>query len=247
MKNRPWPDALRAQLNRQGLPPKHVRRLMDELADHYSDLMEEKTMNACGTNPETVENRLGKPDELAKAAAANYRGSRFAGRHPWLAFLVAPLPAMVLAWAATMIVAIGLFEAIPSVLGDAYETEGKAISEWPAGLVWAVHAFDFSLRFVVPAAVTVLFCWLVRRSGRRARWALVACGLLAVFASGLQTAWEWPTAGQQGRYTVGFGANLSPHVPEPGYLLQFAVPLAVGIAFTFFWCRRRPPELTCAR
>jgi hypothetical protein len=229
-----WSESLRAELAAEGIPRRYIDRLMDELADHETDLMEEKTMNACATQSDTVDRRLGQPRELAQAAAVNYRKARFVGRHPWLTFLVTPLPVLILTWIALGYVTMGLYEGLPLLLGDAYRVEGKMLSQWPRVLVWGVYVFDCMLKFVLPAAVVLMFCHLARWSGRTARWAILAGGLVAVFASGVQTALESPaTPGQQGRYTVGFGLSLSPHLPELAYVAQFAVPLCIGLAFVF--------------
>ncbi len=245
MKNQRWLDALRAELIKQGLPKRYIRRLMKELADHTLDLMEEQEMDDRKNDCAAMENHLGKPQELAEAAVANYRAAKFVGRHPWLTFLVAPVPVMVLTWIGFVLIGGGLLNALPSILGDAYDVEGKAASEWLPLLIWMVRAFDYTLRFVPSAAVVVVFCYLVRRSGRSFRWALAACGLVAVLSAGVQTQLTLSDVPGESAYRVAFGLPLGLSIPSMTTIVQFAIPLAIALILGLRHVRyRRQLELT---
>ena len=81
MDNQPWLDRVREQLARQALPPSYIKRFMEELTDHFNDLMEENMEG-------DVVSQLGQPEQVAGAAAVAYRQHRFLGRHCWARVLV---------------------------------------------------------------------------------------------------------------------------------------------------------------
>lgn len=49
---------------------------------------------------------LGSASEIVAAATSEYRRRRFSGRHPWLAFVVAPILTLPLLWAASMLLLV---------------------------------------------------------------------------------------------------------------------------------------------
>ena len=236
MKNRPWLDAIKADLTRQGLPPEYIERLMEELNDHAFDLMEEMKMNTETTHTVTPQQRIGTSDEIAEMATVNYRQTRFAGRHPWLTFFIAPIPTTALMMFVFFLLALGLFETIPWLLGDTWQVEGKAIDQWPAGLVLLARLLDLAIKFLPSVLAVIWFCRLARRGGRSIRWALPACLLVAWFSSLLQTTMQLPQiAGERGLYTVSLGFTLFPQLPKPICVLQFVVPLVVGLFLVFLY------------
>ena len=95
-KRRPL-EKIREELVRQGLPCQYIERLVSELDDHFSDILEERktSMNTAGKltiAPTHVEQQLGNPEQLAAFAADQYHARTFWGRHPWITFVIAPLP-----------------------------------------------------------------------------------------------------------------------------------------------------------
>src|SRR5262249_4843710 len=92
-------DTLRTHLLRRGLPRHYVRRVVGELEDHQQDLLDEQTIlpTDSGTAP-TPHERLGDLTALTDRIVAEYQSRRFAGRHPVLAFVVAPIPLALAFW-----------------------------------------------------------------------------------------------------------------------------------------------------
>ena len=100
-----WLNEVAQVLRRQGLPGAYTRRFMDELADHCEDLCQETA--SMDANSLTV--RLGSPEELAGRAVVEMRHRTYAGRHPFVTFVAAPLPT-----AALLLIALCLlFSASP--------------------------------------------------------------------------------------------------------------------------------------
>src|SRR5205814_320 len=87
MDSRRWPEELRRSLRQQNLPRAYVDRLVEELSDHSIDLQTENpSMDA-----QVALDRIGSADKIAAVASCEFRRRTFASRHPWLAFVVAPV------------------------------------------------------------------------------------------------------------------------------------------------------------
>ena len=103
-------NALRKELLRSGIAPRHVRRTIEELEDHYEDLVEQ----ALGDGASRMEahssasERLGRVGDIAMAVQAQPELRSWAFRFPRLAALVYP------------ITYLALLPAAPVFLGYAY-------------------------------------------------------------------------------------------------------------------------------
>lgn len=89
---------LRERLLRAGVAPRHVRRYLSELADHFTDLRAEEE-RAGRSRPDAeaaARARLGPVDELARAMVEQRQFQSWCARAPWAMFGVGPL----LFWAA---------------------------------------------------------------------------------------------------------------------------------------------------
>jgi len=86
-------NELRERLLRAGVAPRHVRRYLDELADHLSDLRAEE--ERAGRSRDDAEaaalSRLGGMDALSKAMTERRQLQSWCARAPWAAFGLAPL------------------------------------------------------------------------------------------------------------------------------------------------------------
>jgi hypothetical protein len=130
MPGQPWLEALRGDLARRGLPPGYVKRFLRELEDHVEDISQEQEeimrTDAQGTTMESnaalsVEERLGGREQLAEQAVAEFQRANFAGRHPVWTFLVAPIPAALIAWVLFYVVFVFGIEGLAWVAGGGVE------------------------------------------------------------------------------------------------------------------------------
>ncbi len=84
---------LREHLLRAGVAPRHVRRYLNELADHFADLQAEE--ERAGRNPADAESaalgRLGSMDGLAKAMIEQRQFRAWSVRAPWAMFGLGPI------------------------------------------------------------------------------------------------------------------------------------------------------------
>jgi hypothetical protein len=91
---------LRERLLRAGVAPRHVRRYLAELADHFADLRVEEQRP--GRSPADAESaalaRLGSTDDLAKAMIEQSQFQSWCVRAPWAMFGLAPALVLAAAW-----------------------------------------------------------------------------------------------------------------------------------------------------
>jgi hypothetical protein len=217
-------EALQGELFRQGLPAAAVARLLDELADHFEDLQaEDKEAGGMATIQE-IEPRLGHPRMLAEVAGAAHRNSYFLGRHPIWGCLVAPVPLVLLCFAACVATVIGFGYCADLILDKSFGLEGKSADQWPAIAVGLAHGIVYFLRFVPPILATVIMTWKVRQAGLANKWLWISFCPVAVIAASFLAILQLPQVGTGGNLTMGL--NFPMHVQS---LLHVIAPLAIVI------------------
>jgi hypothetical protein len=232
---RRWLDELQAHLVRQRLPPRYVARLVAEMSDHFHDFLEDR-MSTDAKDLRGFADHLGKPRDIATAAASEFRGRTFSGRHPLVAFLALPIVTVPLLWAAIVIVLLLGTKALGIDSGGA--NLGGPLSAW---LTANMHPISFSILVVPAATAAFVFCRLACRAGLGWKWSVLACMVVALL-SGL--AWlniVLPTVGAKGQITFGLGVALHPSIFQ---FARFAVPLAIGL-WTIWRQSKRSTALTC--
>jgi hypothetical protein len=139
MDSQPWPEQLRCELSRQGLPPQYIDRLVEELADHVLDSQtEHASMEA-----QPAFERLGTTTHLAAAARREFDRHTFAGRHPVLTFVLGPIAFVPLLFVACMllffgvgwVIATGLEFAAPEALSQISDETRHRIEPWFAAVL----------------------------------------------------------------------------------------------------------------
>jgi hypothetical protein len=219
-----WREELLCELARRRIPRQWQARLLEELADHLTDLKEETMSTSSGplTPPEA---RLGRPQEVAAAAAAEYRKLGFFARRPVLTYLLGPLVAVPAAVVGFLLVAMPLLELGLEGAWRLGGGEPPPVSDAAANAM--VGAVVYAARFVPFALIAWLYCRLARRHGRGWRCVMSACAVVAVYAGLFDVTMQARTAQQSG--TLMMGLALPP--AELVHLAQAAAPLAVGAAF----------------
>ncbi len=215
MATRKWLDEVALALRRQGFSGAYIRRFTEELADHCEDLLQEHDR----MDANLLVERLGLPDDLAHRAAKGLRQRTYAGRHPLVMFVAAPLPT-----AALLLVGLcAAFLLVLSVLPEGAANENY-VPDWAElvmqGIVW-------TMRFAPFVAGAVLFCHLARRAFCGLRWSFVACALVALLALVFMVSFTLPTNGPgSGALTLGFGLP-----PRPAQWIQVLPPIAVWLVY----------------
>jgi hypothetical protein len=120
-------ERLRDRLLTAGVSPRHVRRYMAELADHFDDLEAAAKSSGNARPQESALERLGSPDDLARAMIVRSEFRAWTARAPWAVFLFGPAALL------------AIIDAIPLLLGVIVAFVGaqrRMRPLWPlAGLV----------------------------------------------------------------------------------------------------------------
>jgi len=213
-----WLDRFAAELRKQRLPAGYSARLLEELADHVSELEQETTSMDAQV---LLEERIGSPEAVAAGARSEYVRRTFAGRHPVLTFGIAPLfaaigsllAAIFVAWLAVWMVAM----TTPQLLAE---------KNPPNTFQWGVV---YSVLWFVRLAPFGLTAWMFARAGRRLQcphWGFLACAIVATLAFVFWMNVHTGTAEVQGQVFLGLAIQRFPH---PEQFLQAALPLAIGL------------------
>jgi hypothetical protein len=174
-------EQLRRRLGELGCPRMQVRRLVQEVADHHEDLKQAALSEGLSeANAEAHANaQLGDPVALAEHLMVMLLRSSWWGRHSLIAFCLLPLLAVPVLW--TLFLMLGL--SLEFALGFGWDWKKLHVAtDNPVAfhhLVLALHGADY----VAIALVTLLFCWLARRSGVSLKWMVIACAICSLYAS----------------------------------------------------------------
>jgi hypothetical protein len=171
----PWLERYRRELERRGVPLSFQKRFMEELQDHLIDLTEEITMSENippDTLSRTITDRLGAPEHVATATAAEYARGRFAARHPFVMFGVMPLPVTLF-----LVVMLG----IPfMLLFDIFGIPGEVIPR--SVLVALAYTMMWLCRIVPFATAAALFSRAYAQSKVSEWWFVAAAAQVLAFA-----------------------------------------------------------------
>jgi hypothetical protein len=196
---------------------------MDELADHCEDLYQE----TASMDASSLTVRLGSPEELAGRAALEMRKRTYAGRHPFVTFVAAPVPT-----AALLLVGLGLcFLLVVSFVPDTPAVDGRV----PWWVVTVMQAVVWAMRYLPFVAAAILFCHAAKRSVCGSRWSFVACALVAVLAGLFAVNLTLPTSAPgSGSLMMGFVVP-----PGPAQWLQALAPFAIWLLYARHDFRRQ--------
>src|SRR5579863_8659214 len=89
---------LSERLLHAGVAPRHVRRTVRELGDHFDDLVREEMTGGAGRELAETKalSRLGNEDDLAQAMLARPELRSFMARYPWAVFGLGPIALSIL-------------------------------------------------------------------------------------------------------------------------------------------------------
>jgi hypothetical protein len=117
-------DALSRKLLKRGISPRHAHRAVNELRDHYDDLIDAAVDD--GANSKMARRhaarRLGPMDEFVSEMASRRELKTWAFRYPRLAVVIYP------------VACLAVLPAVPVVAGYAHRT---VLMRWGASLIGA--------------------------------------------------------------------------------------------------------------
>lgn len=196
-------EGLRETLLRGGIAPRHVRRYLRELEEHYADLY--AAQREAGFEPEDAairaRARLGGDAELAAAMIDQRDFRSISARFPWAIFPLLPLPAVIAGLALPLFLLIGLVKLYGFWIG----ASTFVVPDWYrllAGLL--IPSAWFAVMPLATLALTIIV-WRQRLS---ILWLLPCLLLLLPLITDLHA--DFPTAAEirqhkQNYFSVGLG------------------------------------------
>jgi hypothetical protein len=212
---------LRERLLRAGIAPRHVRRYLRELSDHFSDAAAD-LMRDGHSRPEseaTALARLGTVDDLAAAMIARPELRSWSARSPWIAFTFGPLLWLSVAYfAACFILWSGWRIFLPSASTPFVSTSGPIY-----GLENIYFQTGRAIYFGAPIFVGWAVALIAIRQRIRLVWPVLSSALLAFIGSTAQVHADRPMLEYPGQVstTLGFAPGL------------YALTLRMLILFSF--------------
>jgi hypothetical protein len=220
-------DALREQLLRAGIAPRHVRRYIAELRDHFDDLVREERANgaAVGAAEAKARARLGSDDELASVMLARPELRSLTARYPWAVFGLGPVAMVVAALTVCLLLEFASFNVAHTLFP--HPTAGER-----EGFVFAVSIWNALWTYVAPFAIAAGLCLLGLRQRMPAAWIFTGIALACFFGAFQEI--HFRDDGHHGELSLGSGL----FSPFPVKLLVHGLQRAIvtfALAGGLYW------------
>jgi hypothetical protein len=235
-------DQLRERLLHAGIAPRHVRRYIAELRDHFDDLVRDEA--AAGSAPALAQSRararLGSDDALAQVMLDRPGLKSLSARYPWAVFGLGPIAMIV----ATLFVAIVLEGGAIFLAGTLMQRSNPFGAAPPSEWVnWTIFAWNTLATYAAPLGIAVLLCIVGLRQRMSASW--IFTGITIACVLGAFQVVTLHTGAPQGELSLGSG--LVPPFPLPlivGGLYRAVVTIAISSAVYWFAVRRQNFDAT---
>lgn len=172
-------DRLSERLLHAGIAPRHVRRYVRELSDHFDDLVrEEKEGGAARELAETrALSRLGREDDLADAMLARPELKSLTSRFPWAVFGLGPVALLALS------VVGGIFLEIWIINHTSFVWAWLHMQPSPATARVATKVYTAYNTLVVfggPLLFAWLFYWIGARQRMPSGWIIAGVAIVCI-------------------------------------------------------------------
>ena len=173
-------DRLFERLLHAGIAPRHVRRYVRELGDHFDDLVREE--KAGGATRELAEtralSRLGNDDALADAMLSRPELRSLTARYPWAVFGVGPIVLLALSVVGGLYLELWLLNQPPGVF--TYLT-GQPPGPVTARLATRIYTvYNTLIVYGAPLLFAWLFYWMGSRQRMRLAWIVTGVAIICV-------------------------------------------------------------------
>lgn len=192
-------DDVKERLLRAGVAPRHVRRYVVELGDHFDDLVGEQTAAgiARGAAEKSARARLGSDADLARVMLERPGLRSLSARHPWAVFVLAPIALPVAALVAVVLVEVASLTVISTLY------KNPAHLPPPAWFVDIVAAWNWSATHALPLAIAIAFCLMGIRQRMKPGWIFAAVAIVCIGGAFQQLGWY--DTGDRGELTLTSG------------------------------------------
>ena len=231
-------EKLRERLLRGGIAPRHVRRYVAELRDHFDDLVREGAEKGLTQNEAEAmaQARIGSDDELSAVMLARSELRSVTARFPWAVFGFGPA----LMLTVTIVAAV--------LLEGGFLYSHRALATWwrdappvtpPDWIKWSVYAWNWLATFAAPLMIAALLCVLGIRQRMSRRWIMLGAAVVCILGAFHQVDLTWSDLPGRSELAVGFG--LAPPFPLHMILtglVRAAINVALVGAAYCLWLRR---------
>jgi PadR family transcriptional regulator PadR len=214
--------------------PRHVRRYLRELHQHFDDLLRAETENGLSGKAaiDAARTRLGSDDELAVAMLAQPELRSYTARYPWATLGIAPVIAVLAILYTAVAFQVSIIE-LHWRLTNGDMAAAYVIPEW---LKSFFVAWDWIIPNIIPFTVAGGFCVLAARQRMKLGWMMCAtflAALPAIFLMDVSTKWS-PIPGKS-EFTVGAGFSTD---ETPIRLAINIAIIGVMLAVHWYWRHR---------
>jgi hypothetical protein len=227
-------DELRERLLRAGVAPRHVRRYVAELRDHFDDLVREEMDGGATRDAATLaaRARIGSDDKLSDVMLARPGVRSMTARYPWAAFGVGPLLMLAFVVASALFIQGGLISWSPP------------IPQW--SIPWVRLSFDvlnWLTTYAAPLAIALILVVIGIRQRMSSGWILLGLAIVCVVGGFHEIGAIWSTEpAQPSELALSFA--LAPPFPRDMLIAgAFCAAINLAIVGTVYglWLRVRPP------
>jgi hypothetical protein len=196
---RPRFNDVKECLLRAGVAPRHVRRYIGELGDHFDDLVGEEISRglARGTAEHDARARLGSNQDLTKVMLDRPELRSLSARYPWAIFILGPIMLPVV----TLVAAVFIETASFNVISTFYKNPTHLPP--PTWFVDVVAAWNWSATHALPLAIAILLCLLSIRQRTKPTWTFAAVTIACLVGAFQQLSWQ--DDGYHGQLWLGSG------------------------------------------
>jgi hypothetical protein len=224
---------LTERLLRAGIAARHARRAVQELREHYADVVQE--LRAAGMSPAEIEaqaaQRLGSDQDFVSHMLERPELRSWAYRRPFVAFTLLPILAFIIVFVLSVALLIAAFES-----AEHWRTTLPASTT--AALRWVGGALFVHALWVAPVLVGAASCFVAARQRVPARWAISGAMVLGLLAASMTGHLEASPATSHGSVGFGFGIGISTAVPALVAIASRAGVLIAAMLLPYLWWLR---------
>ncbi len=226
-------DQLRERLLRAGIAPRHVRRYVGELRDHFDDLVREETARGAARNTAEAKARarLGSDGDLVEVMLARPGMRSVAARYPWAVFGLGPIALVLAALVGALLIEFGIFKVAHALLPHPATAQRESF-------VAAIAVWNTLATHVAPLAIAVMLCVIGLRQRMSATW--IFAGIAIACALGAFQEIHFSDDGRHGE--LSFGSAFFPPFPIGlivAGLYRAVITFALAGAIYWFGIRRQ--------
>jgi hypothetical protein len=230
-------EELSERLLRAGIAPRHVRRYVAELSDHFDDLVREGAQTGLFEDASELvaRTRIGSDDELAAVMLARPELRSVAARLPWLVFGLSPILMLVVAIAAAVVIEAGLVELHLAFIRDA-NGQHPLPPDW---MRVSTAAWNWMVMYVAPLLVAYAICVVGLKQRSSFYWIAAGAGVVCMLGGFHVVNLTWSELPMKSELSVSLA--LAPPFPRQ-MLIVGILRAAINVVLTglgyWLWLRR---------